>query len=101
MKKEAVVAYFKVLPRHLPEGTETTTKNLSRYSRSPGRDLKPGPSEYEAGVLPTQPRRLVICCHLCQIYFRQSALSNIPINNQLLKMTAFWDTARCNLVGYK
>jgi hypothetical protein len=34
-------------------------KNFSQDSRSPGRDLKPGPAEYETGVLTTQPRRSV------------------------------------------
>jgi hypothetical protein len=35
-----------------------TNKNPSRYSRSPGRDLKPGHLEYEAGVLTTRPQLL-------------------------------------------
>jgi hypothetical protein len=42
------------------EGLRKTTKNLSQDSRSPGRDLNPGPPEYEAGVLTTRPRRLVV-----------------------------------------
>jgi hypothetical protein len=41
------------------EGLWKTTKNVSRYSRSPGRDLNPGPSKYEVGVLLTRPRRSV------------------------------------------
>jgi hypothetical protein len=41
------------------EGLEKITKNLSQDSRSPSRDLKPGPPEYEAGALTTQPRRSV------------------------------------------
>jgi hypothetical protein len=40
------------------EGLRKTTKPLSRDSRSPGRDLNPGPPEYE-GVLITRPRRSV------------------------------------------
>jgi hypothetical protein len=39
-----------VLSRHLPEGTDENHKTLSQDSRSPSRDLNPGPSEYEAGV---------------------------------------------------
>jgi hypothetical protein len=39
------------------EGLRKTTKNLSWDSRSPGRDLNPGPLEYEAGVLTTRLRR--------------------------------------------
>jgi hypothetical protein len=31
-----------------------TTKNLSQDSRSPFRDLKPGPPEYKPGVLTTE-----------------------------------------------
>jgi hypothetical protein len=32
------------------EGLRKTKKNLSQDSWSPGRDLNPGPSEYEVGV---------------------------------------------------
>jgi hypothetical protein len=38
------------------EGLRKTTKNLSQDSRSPGRNLKPGSSEYEAGALINLPR---------------------------------------------
>jgi hypothetical protein len=55
--KEAVVAKFKVLSRHLPVETEKMTKVLSQDSRSPGRGLNPGPPEYKVGVLITRPRR--------------------------------------------
>jgi hypothetical protein len=41
------------------EGLRKTMKNLSQDSRSPGRDLNPGPLEYEAGVVTTRPRRSV------------------------------------------
>jgi hypothetical protein len=40
------------------EGLRKTTENLIHDSRCPGRDLNPGPPEYEAGVL-TRPRRSV------------------------------------------
>jgi hypothetical protein len=43
-----------------PEGLKKATKTLSQGSRSPDRDLKPGPSEHEAEVLTIQPRRSVI-----------------------------------------
>jgi hypothetical protein len=59
MRKEAVVAWFKVLSRHLPGRTEENHKNLSQDSWFPGRDLNPGPPEYETGVLTTRPRLLV------------------------------------------
>jgi hypothetical protein len=35
------------------EGLRKTKVNLSQDSRSPGRDLNPGPAEYKAGVLAT------------------------------------------------
>jgi hypothetical protein len=38
------------------EGLRKNTKNLTEDSRSPGRDLNPGPSKNEAGVLTTRPR---------------------------------------------
>jgi hypothetical protein len=41
---------FKVLPQHFPVGSENNhQKNLSQDSRSPSRDLNPGPPEYETG----------------------------------------------------
>jgi len=50
---------FKVLPKFLPGTSEKNDKNVNQYSRSPGRDLKPRPHKYEAGVLTTQPLYLV------------------------------------------
>jgi hypothetical protein len=44
------------------EGLWKTTKNLSQNSRCPGRYLNPGPTEYEAGVPATGPRRSVMKC---------------------------------------
>jgi hypothetical protein len=44
-----------------PEGLRKTTNNLIQDSRCPGRDLNPGPSEYEAGILTTRPRHSVHC----------------------------------------
>jgi hypothetical protein len=38
------------------EGLRLTTENFSQDSRSPGRDLKPGPPKYEVGVLTIQSR---------------------------------------------
>jgi hypothetical protein len=37
-----------------------TTRNLSQYNRSPGRDLNMEPPEYVAGVLTTRQRRIVV-----------------------------------------
>jgi hypothetical protein len=45
--------------RHCPEicvvGLRTTTENLSHDSWSLGHELNPGPPEFKAGVLTTQP----------------------------------------------
>jgi hypothetical protein len=48
---------FGYYPGICREGLRKTMKNLSQDTRSPSRDLKPGPPEYEAGVLTTRPRR--------------------------------------------
>jgi hypothetical protein len=40
-------------------------KNLSQGSRSPGRGLKPGPSDYEVGVLTTRSRCSAVCVYVC------------------------------------
>jgi hypothetical protein len=47
--KEAVVPNFEALSRHSPGGTEEIHEMLRQGSRSPGKDLNPGPPEYEAG----------------------------------------------------
>jgi hypothetical protein len=41
------------------EGLRQITKNLGQDSRPSGRDLNPGPPEYEAGMLTTRPWRSV------------------------------------------
>jgi hypothetical protein len=45
MLKEALVAYFKVLPRRLPGRTKENHENLYQDSRFPGRNMNPGPSK--------------------------------------------------------
>jgi hypothetical protein len=52
--KETDMAKFKVLFQHFPDRTE---ENLTHNSLSEDRDLNPGPSEYEAGMLTTRPQR--------------------------------------------
>jgi hypothetical protein len=47
--------YSRCYPGIYLEGLLKTTKNHGQDSRSPGRDLNPGPLEYEAGVLTTRP----------------------------------------------
>jgi hypothetical protein len=48
MLKEAVVAQFNIPDPAFFEGTEKPTNDFSQDSRSPSRNLNPGPSEYEA-----------------------------------------------------
>jgi hypothetical protein len=48
MRKKAVVAYFKVLPRHLPAGIKESHEKTCHNSQCPGRDLNSGPPDYEA-----------------------------------------------------
>jgi hypothetical protein len=55
MWKEETVVWYKVLSQHLL----TETGNYEN-PQSPGRDLNPGFSEYEAGVLTTRPWRSFI-----------------------------------------
>jgi hypothetical protein len=45
------VAYFKVLPRNSPGGTEDNNYYLSQDNRCTNRDLNPGLPEYEAVLL--------------------------------------------------
>jgi hypothetical protein len=47
------------------EELRKSTKTLSQDCPSPGRDSNPGTPEYEAGVLSTRPRRLVIDHVVC------------------------------------
>lgn len=51
--KEAVLAFFEVLSHQLPGGTEESMKTVSQVRLFAVRNLNPGPSEYESGVLIT------------------------------------------------
>jgi hypothetical protein len=51
------------------------TKDLSQDNRSPGRDLSPGPPEYETGVFTIQPRRSVLSFKLFSVYTRSDSKS--------------------------
>jgi len=59
MWKGATVAESTIHFRHLTGGTEENHKNISHNGRSPGRDLNPRTTEYEAEVLTTRLRRTV------------------------------------------
>jgi hypothetical protein len=43
LRKESVVAGFKILAQHLSVGTEENSSENPHNNRSPGRELKPGP----------------------------------------------------------
>jgi hypothetical protein len=60
MQKETIVTWFKALSRRL--FGEENHETLSESSQSRGRDLNPGPPEYEAGV-PDYRRMRVVCHH--------------------------------------
>jgi hypothetical protein len=49
--EETVVAYLRYYPGICLEGLRKTTKKTRQYIRSPGRDLNPGPPEYEVGEI--------------------------------------------------
>jgi hypothetical protein len=51
-RKEAVVAWFKVLTRYLPGGTEENNEEFPL-----GLDLNTTPPEYETGLLTSPQRR--------------------------------------------
>jgi hypothetical protein len=59
MWKEAAVALFKELSRHLTGRTEETHENLIQTSLSLGRNLNPGSPRYEAEVITTLLQRSV------------------------------------------
>jgi hypothetical protein len=42
------------------EEPRKNTKNLNEDGRYPGRNLNPGPPQYETGLLTTQPLRSVV-----------------------------------------
>jgi hypothetical protein len=47
---------FNILSQNLSGGNEGSQENLGQDSGSPGLDLKPGPPEYETGVLTSRLR---------------------------------------------
>jgi hypothetical protein len=50
---------FKVLSRHSPGELRKTAKTSIRIAGCLSLDSKPGPTDYEAEVLTTRPRRLI------------------------------------------
>jgi hypothetical protein len=64
---------FKVLPRHSPGRTERYHENISQDSRSEDRDSNAGPTECEAGVLTTWPRRPIVRVVLGRYYWTEIA----------------------------
>jgi hypothetical protein len=48
--KEAAITYLKILSWHLPARSKYTHEMI-QISWCPGRDSKPGPPEYEAGLV--------------------------------------------------
>lgn len=54
------MAQFKVLSRHLPQGTDKNHKNHNQDSQSPGRESSPTPPKYQVEMLTIQSLRLVV-----------------------------------------
>jgi hypothetical protein len=73
------------------EGLKKTTKSLSQDSRSLGRDLKPGPPEYEAQMLNTRPRSSVLLYDIKQwrtcfgLAYQSSGLLIFSANHTMFK----------------
>jgi hypothetical protein len=60
------------------EGLRETAKNLFQDIRSAGRDLNPGPPEYEAGVLTTRPR------HSLRTFIAMNNFSSLQVSKSPL-----------------
>jgi hypothetical protein len=68
-------------PGNRLEGLRKTKKIISQDNRSPGRDLNPGPPEYEAGMLTTRPRsstKMLCTAHIRCLLF---VYYTVPRNN--------------------
>jgi hypothetical protein len=77
--KEAVWPNFEGLSGIRLESLREATRNLSQDSRSPGRDLNPGPPKYEAHFPTTRPRRTILRYHVpfCYVLYVLHRLSCI------------------------
>jgi hypothetical protein len=60
LQTEAVVTYFQAISRKLPAGFGENHEISVRICSS-GRDLKPEPPEYEAGLLLTPTQSVKVC----------------------------------------
>jgi hypothetical protein len=66
------------------EGLSNIANNFSQDSRSPGRDFNTGPPEYEAGVLPSRPRRSVMIQFIHDQATREAVTENdVPSYSRL------------------
>lgn len=53
IRKEVVMACFKILSQNLLGRLRRATKNFSQHSRFLGRDLNPEPAKHEAEIVTT------------------------------------------------
>jgi hypothetical protein len=62
------------------------TRNFNQNDQSLGRDLNPGPTEYEARVLTTRPRRSVIltCAGVITFDCHVNYIRNVSQTNSML-----------------
>jgi hypothetical protein len=76
------------------DGLSKTKKNLSQYSQSLGRDLNPGPPEYEAGMFLKEITvyfhfnhlRILSVCHFGMV--KVTVLKNVATRPALLSSPA-------------
>jgi hypothetical protein len=67
---------------------KTLIKNEEKSSRSPGRDLNPGPLAYETGMLNTRPLPVCVCVYMC-IYIYILLHVGFPWWHDLCTLMAF------------
>jgi hypothetical protein len=90
--KKTVLVLLRYYSKIRLEGSRKITKHLSQDSRSPGRDLKTEPSEYEAVVLTARPQRLVenlissVCSLTLLLYMYLYSVTSHPLHFSSLRV---------------
>jgi hypothetical protein len=73
-------------------GLRKSTNNVRQRSRSPGRDLKPEPVEYEAGALPTRQYRSVSPAPWIKLHYCQGITSRLALGTERWCQSYFCNT---------
>jgi hypothetical protein len=82
------------------EGLRRATKTLNRDSRSPGRDMKPRPPEYEAQVLTTRQWRSVQPISAATLFLRHIRVSVATCKGRQRTFDCFKMTVFCPSPGW-